>query len=307
MKLLVGFRRIQIEEVGMCIENVVLRAMGNKCTKKGDSFRMKHEFKMNGSVCTESHKDPALVITRDTSGWVWHCHRCHESGFIGDRYVDPESTVNKVKQITETEELPQATYIVKLPDDFVPLVEKVSEGGYYVPEVPFEAHDWLWQYNINEKEMLKFGFGWSNKYKMVILPLYSDDGQTFEGWLGRRVLDKMKNKYHIQKSKGNPNRLYFTIKGSGSSVILVEDCLSAIRVNDSLNVTTIALLTTSIDETLINKLRGKEVYVWLDADALSNSVAMVSRLRQLGIQTKHIHTTKDPKCYNNVAIKEIIK
>ena len=286
----------------MSIETIVLNAVKDKFNKKGDPFRMKHDLKMDGSVCTENHKSPALVITRDTSGWKWHCHRCSESGFIGDKFVNPDATVSKVKQIQKPE-TPHETYIVTLPHDFIPLVEKCGDQSYYIPEVPFEAHSWLWNYNILGDKMEEFGFGWSQMYQMVILPLYSSDPRVLNGWIGRRILDKTKGKYHIQKPKGSLERLYFTVNSGTIQTILVEDCVSAIRVNDATGITTTALLTTSIDEDLTRKLQGKEVYVWLDADALSKSVKMVSRLRAFGIKTKHIYTSKDPKCYNNVAIK----
>ena len=292
----------------MSIDAIVLRAMETKCITKGQSFRMKHEFKMDGSVCTESHKDPAMTITRDTGGWVWHCHRCNESGYVGDKFVNPDSTLQKLDQIKDTI-VPKVTYIVRLPDDFVPLVNDKLE---HTEGIPFEAHSWLWKYNITEKDMKDFGFGWSTIYNMVILPLKSSDSRVLNGWIGRRIFASdvlsEKGKYHIQKPKGNKDRLYFTIKGKeNKKIILVEDCISAIRVNKSTEITTTALLTTSIDEDMTRRLRGREVYIWLDADALAKSVAMVTRFRQLGIEAKHIYTAKDPKCYNSVAIKELWK
>ena len=289
----------------MSVDTIVLRAMETKCTTKGQSFRMKHEVKMDGSICTEPHKDPAMTITRDTGGWVWHCHRCNESGYIGDKFVNPDSTLQKLDQIKDTP-VPKVTYIVRLPSDFIPLVEKVGDNSYFCATVPLEATDWLWKYGIFEKEIHEFGFGWSEMYQMVILPLHSSDKRVLTGWIGRRVIDKTKGKYHIQKPKGNKDRLYFTVKGKeDNKIILVEDCISAIKVNKSTGVTTTALLTTSIDENMTRRLRGMEVYVWLDADALAKSVAMVTRFRQLGIEAKHIYTSKDPKCYNCVAIKDL--
>ena len=289
----------------MSIETIVLNAVKDKFNKKGDSFRMKHNFKMNGEVCTEPHKDPALCITRDTEGWVWHCHRCHESGFIGDRYINPDSTLKKIEYLKEKKpELPKETYMVQLPDDCTPLADY-----NYSPAkgIPFEAPHWLWKYNITERNMFDFDMCWSPKYEMVIIPLYSSDKRVLQGWVGRRIPQKDgQKKYHIQKPKGNKDRTYFIIPGrGGTEVILVEDCLSAIRVHDATGLTTTALLTTSIDEDMTRRLQGKKVYVWLDADVLAKSVAMVSRFRQLGIEAKHIYTSKDPKCYNSVAIKEI--
>jgi len=281
--------------------SIIFKALEDRFSQKGDSFKMKHEFKMNGEVCTDDSKGPAMSVTRDTTGWVWHCHRCKESGFIGDKFVNP---VNTLKKLNQKPSLPKETYIVKLPDDFIPLV---NNHLILNKNIPFESHSWLWHYNITEKDMFDFGFGWSEKCQMVILPLYSSDIRVLNGWIGRKVLKKDEgNKYHIQKPKGNKERLYFIVEGEDDGqIIIVEDCLSAIRVNRSTGITTIALLTTSIDEDMTRKLRGKEVYIWLDADALAKSVAMVTRFRQLGIKAKHIYTSKDPKCYNNVAIKEL--
>ena len=289
----------------MSIKTIILKAVKSKFNTKGDSFRIKHEFKMDGSICTEAHKDPALTVTRDTNGWVWHCHRCSESGFIGDMFVDSETTLKKLDQIKEKGFIPKVTYICKLPDDFTPLVNENHTLNN--DNVPFEAHSWLWKYNITEADMCEFGFGWSEKCQMVILPFYSSDKRVLRGWIGRKIMDTSSSKYHIQKPKGNKDRLYFTVDGAKGKTILVEDCISAIRVNKAIGVTTVALLTTSIDESLTRKLRGEEVYIWLDADALAKSVAMVTRLRQLGINAKHIYTSKDPKCYNSVAIKELWK
>ena len=291
----------------MSIDATILKAMGDKFSTKGDSFRLKHEFKMDGSICTEPHKDPALTVTRDTDGWLWCCHRCNESGYVGDRFVNPDHTLKKLEYIKDPP-VPKETYMVKLPDDYIGLV---NDNLTLNETVPFEAHSWLWKYNITEKDMKDFGFGWSTIYQMVILPLHSTDPRVLKGWIGRRIfasdIISKQNKYHIQKPKGNKDRLYFTIKGKDDQIILVEDCISAIRVGKSTGITTTALLTTSIDEDMTRRLRGREVYIWLDADALAKSVAMVTRFRQFGIEAKHIYTSKDPKCYNSVAIKELWK
>ena len=167
----------------MSIDTIVLRAMETKCTAKGQSFRMKHEFKMDGSICTEPHKDPALTVTRDTGGWIWCCHRCNENGYIGDKFVNPDSTLQKLDQIKETP-VPKVTYIVKLPDDFVPLVDENLEQ---TKGIPFEAQSWLWKYNITDQDMADFGFGWSTRYQMVIMPLRSSDSRVLDGWIGRRI------------------------------------------------------------------------------------------------------------------------
>ena len=292
----------------MSIDSILLKTLENKFSQKGDTFRLRHEFKMNGDICTDRNKGPALTVTRDTGGWVWCCHRCSESGFIGDKFVNPDMTLKRIENIKV--EKPKEEYMVKLPDDYNSMIRDKSH--VIKKEIPFEAYSWLWKYGITEQDMLDYGFGWSDKHKMVILPLPSTDNRVLNGWIGRNVMDS-DQKYHIQKPKG-ADRLYFspacvdTESGNyNEKIILVEDCLSAIKVHKATGTKVIALLTTSVDEDLTLKLKKDDVYIWLDADALAKSVAMVTRFRQLGIKAKHIYTAKDPKCYNVVAINEIWK
>ena len=40
---------------------------------------------------------------------------------------------------------------------------------------------------------------------------------------------------------------------------------------------------------------------------LAESVKKVDRMRQLGINAKRISTTKDPKAYNSLYIKDVMK
>jgi hypothetical protein len=40
---------------------------------------------------------------------------------------------------------------------------------------------------------------------------------------------------------------------------------------------------------------------------LANSVKTVNRMRTLGLNAKHVHTPKDPKIYNSLAIRETIR
>ena len=90
-----------------------------------------------------------------------------------------------------------------------------------------------------------------------------------------------------------------------NDVIVVEDCLSAIRVNDATGVTTLALLTTSIDNDLMRWFRGRHIYLWLDADALAKSIKYVQRMRALSIAAHHLHTPKDPKAYNSLFLTDL--
>jgi hypothetical protein len=52
----------------------------------------------------------------------------------------------------------------------------------------------------------------------------------------------------------------------------------------------------------------KNVYLWLDKDKAKESVKTARNLSErIGKQVKVIVTEKDPKCYNNIEIYNIIK
>ena len=52
--------------------------------------------------------------------------------------------------------------------------------------------------------------------------------------------------------------------GDEDTVVVCEDCLSAIRVHESTGYCCLALLNTDVGEDLMRWLRGRKVYLWLD-------------------------------------------
>ena len=55
------------------IESYILKAVGDRFVQ-GDSFRIRHEYMNNGTVCTPPDKDAAMVVTRVSNGWLFVCH-----------------------------------------------------------------------------------------------------------------------------------------------------------------------------------------------------------------------------------------
>jgi len=294
------------------IQDHILKAAKGRYAA-GDSFRIRHEEEVNGSVCTTRDKPPALTVTRTSRGWVYHCHRCHTSGYITDSKASPSSTIERMKSITNSK-IDKEVAEVTLPLDFQPMSRRETDST-----IPWEAYHWIWQYGISSEHFTKFNIGWSQMYKRVIIPLYvyaqwgdelSDMSRGLVGWVGRDVSSK-----DIQKETNTPKwltrskkgkRRYFTTPGD-NTVVLVEDAISAIVVHLATGYTTVALLTTSVSEDLMRVLRDRPVYLWLDGDMLAHSVATVDRMRQLGLQAKHIHTPKDPKEYSKTFIQDTLK
>jgi len=284
---------------------------------KGQNKRIVHEYRDDGTACSIG-KNPALSVTRVDNGWFYMCFRCGISGMLKDSIATAEDAQKELEALTKHAET-KVTPNVSLPFDFVPMLEKPTEEG-----VPYLAYNWLWKYSIDEKDMKRFNIGWSNKFNRCIIPIYeySNDGQTraglskeIVGWVGRDCTDisskdRKKNtkapaKYITRKKKGY-QRVYFHAPYRSNTYIIVEDIVSAIRVSSAAGVNAFALLTTHIPPLFLLKLRKSKVILWLDNDQLENMADTVSKGSSLGVDISYIHTSRDPKSYNDFALQSSI-
>ena len=295
------------------IADCILHAVGERFVQ-GDSFRIRHEFMDNGNICTPMDKDPAMVVTRVSNGWLFVCHRCHKQGMIPDVSLSPGRTrkrIEALKNIQVNEKVKE----VHIPSDIIFMAADDKEEMQGRPiGVPWKAYHYLWKFGITGNMIPRYQIGWSDMWQRLIIPLYEYGNFGKEltykmvGWVGRDVEYKKGNKYPkwLTRSKKGKRR-YFMAPGDENIVVLVEDSISAMKVKEATGFTTIALLTTSIGDDLMRWLRDKIVYLWLDSDMLAHSVKTVSRMRGLGLNAKHIHTTKDPKEYNLLFIIDTIR
>lgn len=300
------------------VHDAILLAVGKRYKANGDAFRMRHEHQFDGTVCTPSTKEAAMVVTRLKDGWVYNCHRCHMTGFIGDDILSPKQTLAKIAGDAKAKaDFNKVTTKVTLPYDFKPMTgDDPMETG-----IPYEAYHWMWRSMMTETDMQRWNIGWSDGYNRVIIPVYRytsfGDGMAKKlvGWVGREVAynskaerEKAKVSKYLNKKQSDEKRVYFMCPGKDrdmDDVIVVEDCLSAIRVNDATAITTMALLTSSIDDDMMRWFRGRHIYLWLDGDMLAKSIKYTQRMRTLGINAHHLHTPKDPKAYNSLFLSDL--
>jgi hypothetical protein len=296
------------------IPKEVLQAVKGKFSR-GEQFKIRHHYKQDGTVCTPSHKDPAMTLTRSKGKWLFCCHRCGVGGYTLDGEMSPAQTVEKIKSKNTHEEHEYYAFI-STPGDYV-LFDSTAEIDYNI--IPFSAYNWIWRYNIDTTTACQYRIGYSAKLDRVIIPIF-EEGDKLVGWTGRcpdPTLSKSERqelrrwKYITKTQLGK--RRYFRSRESSNDkkdsnvVILVEDIISAIKVRESTGVQTIALLTTSIGNDLVQELADKNVFVWLDPDVRQRAMDMAGRLRQCGTgRARAVVTLKDPKDHSAKEIESII-
>jgi hypothetical protein len=169
---------------------------------------------------------------------------------------------------------------------------------------------------MSEEDMSFYNLGYSAKHGRIIFPCYrwaaagSDFAKQLIGWAGKKLStddNKDKPKWHIVRQRDIKHLNYTAVARvrSNRNVVIVEDPISAIRVADA-GYFCIGLLTTYFPDTLLPKLKGWTVHMWLDEDALDKATKYIVKLGSHGIKSHLIHTSKDPKEYTQEEINDYI-
>jgi len=261
-------------------------------------------------------KKDAFTITRTLDGCVYNCYRCGTTGAI---YLSssPNRALQKLKGLQHGNiNTSGKTRRVVLPMDFVSMVHH--------SRIPPNAYAWLYKYELDDNDIYNFNIGWSNRIQRVVIPVYSAVPPfKLVAWQGRDVFydrNKLLFKrgimkhapikyytevdtpiYNIKSTNQyqiNKNKIYFNITNQliNNYIIIVEDILSAIKVHNKYTCSVVALLNSTITDTLVQQLKKyTKVYIWLDWDARVKAIKASRQFQSQGINAQTIRTRLDPK------------
>lgn len=240
-------------------------------------------------------RTPSLVVTRTPTGWVWFCHRCRDKGA---RDLRGASSAAIAQVLSNNQAVAPVQRDLCLPEDFS-------------HDIPAEALSWLWRFGILSSEITSNHMGYSSKLQRLILPIYNDNSLAY--WIGR-FIPTMKLRRSVNTSKylcvrgyGRKDIYYRVDHPGDSSIVVVEDILSAIKV--ARHNSTLALLHARITPRIIGKVLSgySTIKLWLDPDKEAHMFESVLRYRSLGYDVRAIFTAKDPKYYNDEQIEGRLK
>lgn len=216
---------------------------------------------------------------------------------------------------------------VKEETDLVPRTRIVTFPFDYTQEIPESYRWWYEQYGITHELVTKtYGFGYSPIMDRIIVPL---EKRGLNRRAIARTLDNTKaDKYRRLGAKEwipfrgqvkNRQEGYKFGRSKEITLVLVEDCLSAIKIASALNLKPSrrlghfevwAILGTGNKQLInfITKLNiNPNILIWLDGDSAGGRgkfklVKYFNRFYNSSI----INTEKDPKCYSLEEILEEI-
>lgn len=199
-------------------------------------------------------------------------------------------------------------------------------------EYPLKVLEWTLKYQVFPEDLLKHNVFWSPSHQLLLFLINSHDQTTilsspYIGYSARTFSYSNKQTRYISRFRKGIESLCLYKKTSVSTdqstdhtgapahtdattslrnIVLVEDCLSAIKIarqSDSM-----ALLTSTLAMSKINRLAGlyDTFLVWLDSDMYHNAQKIARRFKLLGKEAHAIYTEKDPKCYSDKEISDFL-
>lgn len=198
-----------------------------------------------------------MYITNKGGHYLWYCHNCGNGGHWFPKetssLIDTSSTEISIKKNRWTK---------------LELEDKWYEAEKDVENFSTEARLWLAQY-----DMLDATIVYNPKENQLYLPLYSafPDRIYFFG-IQARNFSADKPKYTTMAVYNDCGCLYQQHTKDNAPLVIVEDALSAMKINMCGGVG-YALLGTSMKEGLPRSITdGRKIILWLDKD-VAGSVA----------------------------------
>lgn len=178
-----------------------------------------------------------------------------------------------------------------------------------------EAVAWAAKYEITVPQLLQEGVVYSPYKDQLIFTWLSPDGSLL-AYQARNLNAVSKAKRYF--TCGDVNELLpiypcrFPLSGNSNPrhLVLVEDCLSAIKISycGGLGASSMPLLGSGISRTKLSRLRPfyDVLDVFLDPDMWHKSLNIVHQAQLLGFQARPVQSDRDPKEHSYSQLKELL-
>jgi len=253
-----------------------------------------HKARVDCENCGEGTNTKAMIVSHNVKSYSGSCFACSHQPFEmkGKQTL---AEIAELKRINNESLCRTEGERLTLPTDFT-------------TDIPLEGRLWLYSNGITSTLKQQYSIGYSPRLKRVILPIFDSEG-TLTWYQCRALLTGQKPKY-LQPS-GDKSSVVFQsqlreTEHNPSTVVVVEDIVSAIRVGEVTN--TISLLGTKATTAQVVCLsKYDRVVTWLDSDkAGKRGSTSIRQSCSLLTDTYNIITEHDPKFYSEQQIEEIL-
>ena len=251
-----------------------------------------HKLRSDCPECGLGTNTNAAIINHNLQGYSLYCNACSYNPF-SHKGKQTLKELADLRKLNEEAQRHAQSRTIRLPDD----------TRYSLEDFSPEGRQWLFKAGITPKIINKYSIGYSKVLRRVVLPVHGD---SLEWYQNRAVYEGQKPKYlqpNIVKNAIFNSRLI----RPDTTIIIVEDILSAIRVTEA-GYNAVSILGTKLSEYQTSRLSEvRRVVTWLDGDrAGRKGAASIRKTLSMLMEVGNIVTEKDPKCYSDQQIRKII-
>lgn len=189
-----------------------------------------------------------------------------------------------------------------------------QEGGIRPPPDDCGTHygrnalDWIAKYHMDVPTLIRHNVKWSPSREQLIYLFYGA-GTDVVLWQARNFRAGTGHKDRFFTG-GTPADVLATYnpQQSSSTAVIVEDCVSGIRVAEA-GFVGVPCFSAALSKQKLARLRRyySNMVVWLDEDKLKESQKIATQCALLGFHSKVVHTDKDPKEYSNEEVRNYVE
>jgi len=232
-----------------------------------------------------------LVVFHNDNKYSAYCHRC------GPQPPEWKPLPTLAERAAKAKEQETAEALVAA--DRRPPMPAV----YDLDEWPVEARLWLFKAGLSRTEVTQGGFYYHPTTRRVVIPVVVNGSLVY--WQARQIFGSAGAKY---LSMPGGREACVPVFGSGQGIVLVEDLLSAYKIQTA-GFRSLCLMGTKLLPLLWEfLLHEDDITIWLDPDRAGRDAAgeIRTKLQLVGKACRDVCTKRDPKFHSKAEIARIL-
>lgn len=186
-------------------------------------------------------------------------------------------------------------------------VKRIALPDDCIDNIPWEPATWLSSYDITREEVKRNFITWSPSRQLLIFPFYGNATDDLMGWQGRYFgYNPKHSRYHTEGQVDDIFWYQNLPAAEKHGIIVVEDCVSAIKVGRYATACPLLGSTLSIKKRTHFKFVSDKLTFWLDYDKADAAYRYAQQCQILGYKTRVVVTHQDPKEIFDDDMEEIL-
>lgn len=235
----------------------------------------------------------SMLVSHSEKGYSCHCFRCDDPAAHDFKPHGQRSIADIERHKRELKEAKGKPPF--LPSDFS-------------IEIPVK-YAWFLKYGISLQTAMLWGFGWSEFFNRVVIPICGMYTNKLDAVHLRAVHEGDKPKF-LNLGRPSPDAAFYALHGSRNRIVVVEDVISAIKVHMAGHCA-VSINGSDITDTQVQRILSlsHDVYIWFDHDVAGWKGAedAVKQFKMQGAKVQRVKSLADPKTYNKESINALMR